>query len=230
MLQQTQVDRVVPKFTAFIKKWPTVSAVSKATLGEVLRMWQGLGYNRRAKHLHECAKIIMEAHSGRFPKDQQTLQTLSGIGPYTAAAIMNFAYEIPTALIETNVRTVFLHHFFPDATNVKDVDLVRYIELTMDSDKPREWYWALMDYGAYIKKQHGNPNQRSRHYTKQSPFAGSDRQVRGAIVRALAKGPLSKDKLEQLVQAKTRTQFRTQLESLCQEKLVNKTGNRFTLP
>ncbi|MCA9366243.1 A/G-specific adenine glycosylase, partial [Candidatus Kaiserbacteria bacterium] len=123
MLQQTQVDRVVPKFTAFIKKWPTVSAVSKATLGEVLRMWQGLGYNRRAKHLHECAKIIMEAHSGRFPKDQQTLQTLSGIGPYTAAAIMNFAYEIPTALIETNVRTVFLHHFFPDATNVKDVDL-----------------------------------------------------------------------------------------------------------
>ncbi len=157
MLQQTQVDRVIPKYKAFLKLFPSLVALADASLGEVLRAWQGLGYNRRAKMLHSCAKEIMESYTGKFPKDQKTLLSLPGIGPYTASAVMAFAYNEPVVLIETNVRTVFIHHFFSDQTDVTDTEILALVDRTLDRKNPREWYYALMDYGSYHYRPTKNP-------------------------------------------------------------------------
>jgi len=120
--------------------------------------------------LHQCAVTIQAEYNGRFPKTYQKLSKLPGVGTYTAGAIMAFAYNEAVPIIETNIRTVYLCHFFKDATDVTDTELLRYIEMTLDRESSREWYWALMDYGAYLKRTHGNPNSKSRHYSKQSRF------------------------------------------------------------
>ncbi|MBI4086715.1 A/G-specific adenine glycosylase [Candidatus Kaiserbacteria bacterium] len=192
MLQQTQVDRVTPKYRAFLKEFPTPRALARATLADVLRAWQGLGYNRRGKFLHEAVKMIEDHFHGRFPKTAEEIEQLPGVGHYTARAIATFAYNLPEVFIETNIRTVFLHYFFKNKTNVPDSKIIPYIEATLDTKHPREWYWALMDYGAYLKKEHGNANLRSAHYTKQSKFEGSNRQIRGLIIKTLlAEGALT---------------------------------------
>lgn len=185
MLQQTQVDRVIPKYQAFIRQYPTVSKLAAAPLAEVLKSWQGLGYNRRAKFLHQAAQAVVAA-GGRFPKTYKALLLLPGVGPYTAAAIMVFAYNEPVPLIETNVRQVYLHHFFKHKTAVTDTEILQRVERTLPLKQPREWFAALMDYGVYLKQTHGNNTSKSKHYTKQSRFLGSDRQVRGAIIRLLS--------------------------------------------
>jgi len=186
MLQQTQVDRVIPKYTQFIQRFPNVRSLAQASLGDVLRVWQGLGYNRRAKMLHQCAKEVFERYKGTFPRAYEELVTLPGVGPYTAGAIMAFAFNEAVPLIETNVRTVFLHHFFKDKKEVTNTEILRLVERTLDRKNPRAWYAALMDYGTYVKRNIGNQNVRSRHYTKQSPFKGSNREVRGALLRSLS--------------------------------------------
>jgi len=185
MLQQTQTDRVVPKYEAFLARFPNFETLAKATQSDVLTLWQGLGYNRRALHLHKTAQHVDELFNSQLPSDQIALQSLSGIGPYTAAAIGAFAFNQPTIVIETNIRTVFIHHFFADKEDVHDKDILPLIKETVGSSNPREWYYALMDYGVYLKKMHPNPNRKSKHYTKQSKFEGSDRQIRGAILRIL---------------------------------------------
>ncbi len=192
MLQQTQVDRVIPKYEAFLVRFPTISVLADATLGDVLRMWQGLGYNRRARMLHECAKKVCNEHRGKFPKTHAELLKLPGIGHYTAGAVLAFAYNTPVPIIETNIRSVYIHHFYNDDTDVSDVEISALVARTLDSQCIREWYYALMDYGVYIKKTFGNPNSKSKHYTKQSSFAGSDRQIRGAILRILSTDELSR--------------------------------------
>ncbi|NCN82334.1 MAG: A/G-specific adenine glycosylase [Candidatus Pacebacteria bacterium] len=182
MLQQTQVERVIPKYLAFIKEFPSFSKLAQAEQSEVIELWQGLGYNRRARYLHQCAQQV----AGKtFPKTLKELEQLPGIGPYTATAICAFSYNQPVIMLETNIRTVFLYHFFPGQTSVKDSDLIPYIIKTLDTQNPREWYWALMDYGSVLKKLTGNHARRSSSYTKQSKFAGSLRQVRGEIIRLL---------------------------------------------
>ena len=181
MLQQTQAERVVPKYNAFLKQYPTLASLGEATYRDVLLLWSGLGYNRRAKYLLDIA----ESTSGRLPKTYMELILLPGIGPYTAAAIMNFAHEKATPMIETNIRTAYLHHYFKDQCNVSDKELLKYVERTMDTDNPKEWFNALMDHGAYLKGRYGNSNIRSAHYKKQSAFKGSNREVRGAILRTL---------------------------------------------
>lgn len=186
MLQQTQTERVVPFYAKFLKTFPTVAALAQASLREVLRVWQGLGYNRRALMLHRAATMMARTYGGRVPKSEAELRTLSGIGPYTASAVLAFAYNKPTVFIETNIRTVFLHHFFSRRRKVGDRAIVQFVAATADQKNPREWYYALMDYGAFLKKQHGNANRRSAHYTRQTKFEGSDRQIRGAIIRLLA--------------------------------------------
>ncbi len=148
-------------------------------------MWQGLGYNRRAKYLQESAKKVVNEFGGTLPQDQKILATFPGIGAATAASICTFAFNAPVAFIETNIRRVFIHHFFNDAESVSDKDILPMVESTLDRENPREWYWALMDYGAHLAKTMPNPNRRSKHYTKQSKFEGSNRQIRGAIVRLL---------------------------------------------
>lgn len=230
MLQQTQVPRVRLKYAEFMRTFRTVRALSDAPLGEVLRVWQGLGYNRRAKMLHVSAKEVVAKYNGAYPRTYQALLELPGIGPYTAAAVMAFAYNEPSPLIETNVRTVYLHHFFADRTDVYDRELMPLIERTMDHERAREWYWALMDYGAQLKATLGNQNVRSRHYVKQARFAGSDRQLRGALLRALATGPQTEASLAAACSVFTKERVRQQLHNLMREGMIERTKRTYHLP
>ncbi len=183
MLQQTQVPRVIEKYKEFLKKFPTVRALAKAPLSDVLKIWSGLGYNRRGKYLHDAAKIIVGEYKGDFKKALE--RPLPGVGPYTRAAVRAFAFNEPGTLIETNIRAAFIHHFFPALTIINDRELSLICKKAGKGQDPREWHWALMDYGSYLKKSGVRNNSRSAHYTKQSKFEGSLRQVRGAILREL---------------------------------------------
>ena len=188
MLQQTQVDRVRAKYDEFLAAFPDLAALAAASFDRVLAAWQGLGYNRRAMFLHRTARIIVREHRGRVPDDIAALLALPGIGAATAASIRAFAFDAPVVFIETNIRRVFIHEFFPGREEVTDADLLPLVAAALDRRSPREWYYALMDYGAALARQVPNPNRRSRSYVRQSRFEGSDRQVRGAILRALVGG------------------------------------------
>jgi A/G-specific adenine glycosylase len=189
MLQQTQVPRVLDKYREFVAAFPDFASLAVASLRDVLQVWQGLGYNRRAIALKTTAQIIVDAFSGSLPTDTEALKRLPGIGPATAAAICAFAFNRPAPLIETNIRAIFIHFFFKDNDNVKDSELLPLVERTLDRTNPREWYYALMDYGVILKKIHKNPSRRSAHHKAQSPFKGSHRALRAAALRVvLARG------------------------------------------
>jgi len=185
MLQQTQAPRVLPKYEAFLRRFPEIATLAAASLHDVLDAWQGLGYNRRALLLKEAAERIVADHGGTVPRDEESLVSLPGIGPATARAVRAFAFNEPVILIETNIRAVFIHHFFNQEETVADLALRPLIGKTLDRSDPRRWYNALMDYGTFLKKAHTNPARRSAHHHRQGPFEGSIRQVRGAIVRLI---------------------------------------------
>ena len=185
MLQQTQVSRVIDKFPQFIDSFPSFEQLASASLTSVLQAWQGMGYNRRGKYLHESARFIIHQYKNIIPHDPLELVKLPGIGPATAGSIIVFTYNKPLVFIETNIRRVMLHHFFENTDQVNDSQIIPIIAQTLDTSNPREWYYALMDYGSYLAKQIPNPNQRSKHYSKQSQFKGSNRQVRGAVLQSL---------------------------------------------
>jgi A/G-specific adenine glycosylase len=187
MLQQTQVERVKDKYREFIEAFPDWRALAGALLKDVLSVWQGLGYNRRALALKQCAEKVISDYGGELPKDPDGLCKLSGIGRATAGEILAFAYNIPTVFIETNIRRVYIHEFFDGEENVSDSKILPLVEATLDMENPREWYWALMDFGSMLKKKVENPNRRSAHYTRQPPFHGSDRRIRGIILRTILK-------------------------------------------
>jgi A/G-specific adenine glycosylase len=229
MLQQTQVERVIPKYEAFIKKWPTAKKLSQAQLSEVLILWQGLGYNRRAKFLHQCAQTIVSDYKGVFPTTRSELERLPGIGPYTAGALLAFAFNQPVVLIETNVRRVYLHHFFSKETNVSDPDIFPLLEKTLPQDKAREWYAALMDYGTHIKKTVPNPNVRSKHYSKQSTFKGSDREIRGAILKVLTQSAANQAELQKTLNTFEQTRVEEQTVILLKEGLIQLTKKNYHL-
>ncbi|MFB3897659.1 MAG: A/G-specific adenine glycosylase [bacterium] len=189
MLQQTQTDRVLDKYTLFLKTFPNFRTLAQAPVSKVLKVWQGLGYNRRAISLHRIAQIVVKEYHGRLPKTVEKLMALPGIGHYTASAICAFAFNQPTAFIETNIRRVYLHFFFPRRKKVEDQEILAVVEKTVDKKNPREWYYALMDYGVMLKSLVPNPNRRSAHYTKQSKFEGSNRQIRGMILKAMLNEP-----------------------------------------
>ena len=192
MLQQTQVDRVIPKYCTFIRRFPSFTALARAPISAVLAAWQGLGYNRRALLLLRCAHEVVRRFGGRLPDDEAVLRTLPGIGPYTAGAVMVFAYRRPAILMETNIRAVFIHEFFPGRDRVSDDELLPLIRLTVDRRDPRRWYDALMDYGSMLKRRYDNPARRSAHYVRPVPFHGSTRQLRGRILRCvLSAAPVS---------------------------------------
>lgn len=191
MLQQTQVDRVIPKYEEFIARFPDFSALASAGLHDVLQVWQGLGYNRRAIFLKRTAEQIAREYAGEIPQDIDRLQELPGLGHATACSFIAFAFNQPVIFIETNIRTVFMHFFFPDKENIKDSEILPLVAQTLDRQKPRVWYWALMDYGSMLKRTQGSNNSKSAHYQKQGPFKGSDRQVRGMIIRDLLEHPHS---------------------------------------
>ena len=195
MLQQTQVARVLERWPRWLLRFPGFEALAAATVAEVLAEWQGMGYNRRALWLQRAAAQIVGEHSGRLPTDPAELVRLPGVGPNTAGSIAAFAYDAPMVFIETNIRRVFLHEFFGDQAEVTDAQLRPLIEVALDPEHPREWYYALMDYGSDLAKRVPNPNRRSRHYAVQSKFEGSSRQVRGEVLRQLLAGPLAAEDL-----------------------------------
>ena len=185
MLQQTQVERVSAKYPEFIAAFPDFSSLAEAPLPTILRVWQGMGYNRRAKLMKAAAGRVVSEFGGRLPRDVDTLRTFPGLGPATAASIAAFAFNTPVVFIETNIRRVFIHFFFGERENVADSEILPLVERSLDWINPREWYYALMDYGTMLKQKVKNPNLRSRAYKRQSAFEGSSRQVRGKILRIL---------------------------------------------
>ena len=227
MLQQTQVDRVIPKFNAFIAAFPSETALGQASLADVLVLWQGLGYNRRAKYLHDAAKMITTEYAGVFPATYDELMRLPGVGPNTAGAIMTYAYNQPTVFIETNVRTVYFEHWFAGQDSVSDTELRTVVAATLDHEHPREFYWALMDYGSWLKRQGAGRLQQSKHYKKQSALKGSVREIRGQIVRVLSASDLSLEGLRQEVVHDDR--FDSALGGLLRDGLVSQTGDTLHL-
>ncbi len=200
MLQQTQAPRVIEKYKEFIQELPNFNSLASAPFDKVLRLWQGLGYNRRAKYLQEAAKKVVQEFEGTLPQDPKILATFPGIGAATSASICAFAFNEPVVFIETNIRRVYIHHFFNDAELVSDKDILPFVKRALDAENPREWYWALMDYGTHLAKTMPNPNRRSKHYTKQTKFAGSNRQLRGAILKTLLNnGSLARSELLHLL-------------------------------
>jgi A/G-specific adenine glycosylase len=207
MLQQTQVARVIPKYERFIKVFPSFAVLAKASLSKVLVEWQGLGYNRRAKFLHQTAKIIRaRSNLAQAQLSTEFLESLPGIGPYTARAVSVFAYNRPEVFIETNIRTVFTHHYFQQGSTslekkIADTELLPLIERDLKKSKmePRDFYAALMDYGSHLKASGVRINNKSKHYVKQSKFEGSKRQKRAAKLRAALARGASEAELEKLL-------------------------------
>ncbi len=226
MLQQTQVHRVIPKYKEFMRKFPTVRALKEASLSDVLRAWQGLGYNRRAKMLRDAAQSISTEHRNRVPNSYELLRALPGIGDYTAKAVRVFAFNEFEPLIETNIRAVIIHHFFSRAKSVSDADIYAVMSNVAHRGEPRNWYAALMDYGTDLKKTQSNPSRRSAHYAKQKPFKGSLRATRGAILKALLIKPSTRAELKTLI---GETNLHSALYALTAEGIVMQRGSRYAL-
>ena len=223
MLQQTQAPRVVPKYVNFLEKFPDVQALAEAQLAAVLSEWSGLGYNRRAKYLHEAARQLA---SKKQPWSIEDLVACKGIGPNTAAAVCVYAYNEPLVFIETNIRTVFIHHFFNDKDGVHDREILLLVDQALDHEHPREFYWALMDYGVHLKATVGNASRASKHYAKQSKFEGSKRQVRGQVLRLLG---LKQRTVKELAEEIADERLQIVLTDLEREGLVSLKGGTFSL-
>ncbi len=234
MLQQTQVSRVEPKYAEFLERFPTVSVLARAPLGAVLTCWSGLGYNRRAKYLWEAAKIIHETYGDKFPRTRKELQALPGIGPNTAGAIMAYAYDEPVVYLETNVRTVIIHHFFAGRSGIADGEIARSLDSLLPGRQEagaatlanRQFYWALMDYGSHLKKTVGNKNKASRTYTRQSVFQGSKRQLRGQVIRLLTDGPRTRQSLQKQLDD---SRLDSVIDDLAREGMVRRSNGRLML-
>jgi A/G-specific adenine glycosylase len=220
MLQQTQVVRVIPKFTLWMKTYPTLTAFSRASFKDVLILWQGLGYQRRAKALYQLAQTTT-----RIPASFEELLKLSGIGPYTAGAICAFAYDsFSHPVLETNIRTVLIESFHPGEQQIHDGilydDLARLEKnITIKKLGARAWYYALMDYGAHLKQLRISHNKKSAHYTKQSAYEGSLRQLRAKTLFAIT----HQEKLP------SDERLETVLSQLIKEGYIIKTKNKYQL-
>jgi A/G-specific adenine glycosylase len=254
MLQQTQVERVVPFYKNFLKKFPSAQVLAKASLADVLRAWQGLGYNRRAKLLQEASKKLVSTPSF-FPrfnlgKVVERWEALPGVGPYTARAVSVFAYGNNEIMVETNIRTAIIHHFFltrgerhigraakgcfrPKKRKVSDAEikkiLIQILPKASARKGAREWYSALMDYGAYLKRSGISHNARTQNHSKQSKFSGSLREARGAILRALAEKPLTLLALTNIFGSARKVQMKKALNALIREGFITKKGTTFSL-
>ena len=231
MLQQTQTERVVPKYLAGLEAFPTAADLAAAPFPQVLAAWSGLGYNRRAGYLQSACRQVVQELGGVFPSTAKELQRLKGVGAYTAGAVAAFAFNRPEVFIETNIRSVYLFFFYPDQEKVSDAQLMPLIQATVYHQDPRRWYYALMDYGAALKKSTANPNRQSRHYSRQSRFEGSLRQARGAIVRQLSLGGNRPQTLEDLAAGAGIDLYRMQgaAESLVSEGMIMQRGNLYCI-
>ncbi|MDP2703863.1 MAG: A/G-specific adenine glycosylase [bacterium] len=259
MLQQTQVSRVTPKYKEFLKTFSTVQALSETNDKKLLKVWQGLGYWRRAKNLKETAKEIIKNYEGKLPKDIKTLESLPGIGPYTARALACFAFGSEEPFIDTNIRRLYIHFFFsrktasetsivlrgpraaargpnvPNQKNVHDKEILKIAKQAVWKKNPREWHYALFDYGA--KEIPKETNKKSRHYTRQTPFKNSFRFFRTKVVRALLEKPKNRASREEIGRMLSRELKRSEatystkeiIASLLKDKLLKKTKNHYSL-
>lgn len=229
MLQQTQAERVLPKYRDFLRRFPDFRSLADAPLREVLMTWQGLGYNRRARALRDAARIIMEQHDGRLPDSIDDLTALPGFGHATASVLLAFAFDLPAVFIETNIRRVFIHFFFHDQEDVPDSEILPLVELALPRKGFRQWYYALMDYGAMLKQAVPNPNRRSRHYQVQPRFEGSRRQLRGKILKQIVEsGTFTPERLEKKISA-DREVVVSILADLVSDGLLKKTGRSYSI-
>lgn len=231
MLQQTQVSRVLPKYLEWLEVFPRLEDLAKASLSEVLILWSGLGYNRRAKFLWETAQILYFEKAGIFPNKAEDLEKLPGIGQYTARAVLCFSQKKPEVFIETNIRALFIFYFFKDREKVHDKEIFPLIEQTLYYEDPKTWYYALMDYGSQLKKKTQNPSRKSSHHIKQASFKGSMREARGVILKELTQNTDSQLDLFDL-EKKTKIvyEFLTEAaETLCSEGLISKKGDTYSL-
>ncbi len=223
MLQQTQVTRVVEKYKLFLDHYPSIAHLAEAKLADVLIDWSGLGYNRRARYLHEAARMLATSNT---PWTYDLLVSQKGIGGNTAKAILVYSYNLPEVFIETNIRTVYIHHFFKGRIDVSDAQLIPFVLETLDKEHPREWYYALMDYGTYIKAQYGNISRASSTYMKQPQFEGSLRQLRGRVLKLLLGGPILKEGLYKELNDK---RLGSVLYSLQKDHLITINGKSISL-
>ena len=228
MLQQTQVERVVTKYAQFLTAFPDFASLARADLHEVLKVWQGMGYNRRALALRETALRVMRDFNGTLPDDVDSLATLPGIGRATGSAVRAFAFNKPSVFVETNIRRVFLSFFFKHRSNVTDSEILPLVEKTLYKRSPRIWYSALMDYGVYLKRRFPELNKRVAGYQKQSPFQGSNRQMRGKVLRELVKNPATEPGIARILRLDT-VRVREILEQLLREGFIVKKRNKFAV-
>lgn len=229
MLQQTQVERVLEKYDEFIIAFPDFPSLARASLRKLITVWQGMGYNRRALALRSLAQTLMNEHHGKLPSDPEDLIALPGIGRYTAGAVAAFAFNQPVLFIDTNIRRVFIHTFLHDQENIKDEDILPLIQQTIDASDPRTWYNALMDYGAMLKREQINPNRRSAHYQRQSPFENSNRQIRGRILKVLVEeSPLTRSQIMKK-SGMDPERVKLNLVELSNEGFIKKQGKFFSL-
>ncbi|MBP5313483.1 MAG: adenine glycosylase [Eggerthellaceae bacterium] len=189
MLQQTQTVRVLRYFERFIERFPTIDALSSASVSDVLEAWQGLGYNRRALMLKKCADECSLRYRGVLPSTYEELIKLPGIGPSTAAGVMVFAHGVAAVYLETNVRSVYIREFFEGQSDVSDKEIIALIKQTCPETDVDVWYCALLDLGAHIKTTEQNYSRQSKTYAKQSTYEGSDRQLRAEIIRMVLSAP-----------------------------------------
>jgi len=248
MLQQTPVSRVLPIYTEWMKRWPTPAALAAATPAQVITAWGRLGYPRRALRLHECAKVITKNHKGRIPETQSELRELPGIGDYTSAAIIAFAFEDRSLVLDINIRRVFARVIdgveVPTAAPTKSERVKR--EELIPAKSPHIWAAATMELGALICTAK-NPKcgqcpladqciWRSLDYPlsdqpkRTQSWHGTDRQCRGVIVQALRDNPtLRKKEIMQLWDVPS--QVEKALLTLLEDGLVvEQKGQRFSLP
>ncbi len=181
MLQQTQAERVVPKFTAWMDRFPDVVALASAPLRDVLALWSGLGYNSRGQRLQSCARMVIERFGGVVPAAPAELKTLPGIGDYTCRSIPVFADNLDVAAVDTNIRRIIIHEFaLPQETSKRNIQVAA--EQLLPQGCSRDWHNALMDYGSICLTSRATG---IRPLTKQSKFRGSKRWYRGRLLKEL---------------------------------------------
>jgi A/G-specific adenine glycosylase len=229
MLQQTQVDRVIDKFTEFRKHFPSFETLATSELSELLAQWQGLGYNRRALSLRKAAQMVVSEYNGDLPDKPELLVKLPGIGPATAASITAFAFNKPVIFLETNIRTVIIHHFFKSSESVEDTQLFEIAGNILDKKNPRKWYSALMDYGTMVKKTVGNLSRQSTTYKKQSTFKGSRREIRGKILKQLLATPHVSPEILASYLSQTQEILIPVLEQLTRENIIRYNSGKYTI-
>jgi len=229
MLQQTQTNRVSEKFQNFIQEFPDFQSLAKAPLNDVLKVWQGLGYNRRAVALKNIAEKVVNELDGILPADVEILKSFPQIGHNTASSIVAFAFNMPTYFIEVNIRRVYIYFFFPGKSSIGDKNIMPIVRKTLDHSNVRKWYYALMDYGVMLKKTHPELNKRSAHYRKQSKFKGSNREIRGKILKLLiASNALTEVEILRELKIDSK-KLKENLDLLMKEGFIKQENKRFSI-